>query len=445
MPRLIPGLAGPILAIMFLVVGLPELRSQATDRSSPAERQEMQGFRQFLTKHPWIAKKLQENPSLANNQGFLHDNPELPQFLNAHPFVQSSIKTDAGGVMSRAQQSDWPSGDKPANYQEMQDFQQFLANHPWIANKVRQNPSLANDADFLKGNRELPEFLNVHPYIQSSLKADAMGFMLRMQDFAAAPPAPPKERPEALYDSESRQAIRAFQDFLDAHTWLASNLQDDPALANNQDFLNENDDFREFLKTHPYVQHALQSDATGFMLWVQQQNMSPAGPSGGDWDSRSAGQQKLEVRDLAQFLNDHPWIADKLRQNPALANSREFMYDNPPLAEFLNSHPYVQSQFRADPDAFMERARAFATGAPPPGPSRPHASDYESLNLFMQNHQWIANQLKEKPSRATSTDFLNENKELRDFLRAHPFLQDQFKQDARRTIDRALRPAGQYY
>jgi len=144
-------------------------------------------------------------------------------------------------------------------------------------------------------------------------------------------------------------------------------------------------------------------------------------------------------------MSDHPWIANKLRQNPALANSRDFLNDNQPLAQFLNSHAYVQSQIRADPNGFMERARAFATGEPPQGAYDPHASDYESLNLFMLNHPWIANQLKEKPSRATSTDFLNENKELRDFLQAHPYLQDQFKEDARRTIDRALQSAGQYY
>jgi hypothetical protein len=49
MCRATPKFAVPILAVMFLVVGLTELRSQTIDWSSPAARQEMQGFQQFLT------------------------------------------------------------------------------------------------------------------------------------------------------------------------------------------------------------------------------------------------------------------------------------------------------------------------------------------------------------------------------------------------------------
>jgi hypothetical protein len=92
----------------------------------------------------------------------------------------------------------------------------------------------------------------------------------------------------------------------------------------------------------------------------------------------------------------------------------------------------------------MQRAKAVAAEKPRAGADDPHASDYEALKLFMQNHKWIADQLKEDPSRATSKSFLNKGKELREFLEAHPFLQDQFKQDARRTLDQALQPGGEY-
>ena len=31
----------------------------------------------FSANHPWVVTKLREKPSLANDQDFLHDNPEL--------------------------------------------------------------------------------------------------------------------------------------------------------------------------------------------------------------------------------------------------------------------------------------------------------------------------------------------------------------------------------
>ena len=268
MCRATPKFVVPILTVVLLVVGLPQLRSQTIDWNNPVAPQEMQSFQLFLTNHPWIADKLREDPSLANNAGFLRRSPELQQFLNAHPFVQASFKGDAKDVMARAQQGEWTSRNNAANYQEMLDFQLFLTNHPWIAGKLRQDPSLANDKGFLKGNHELPEF--------------------------------------------------------------------------------------------------------------------------------------------------------------------------------LNSHPYVQSQFRADAGGFMQRAQAFADEASRHGADDPHAADFESLRMFMQNHQWIADKLKENPSRATNKGFLNESKELRQFLEAHPYLQDQFKQDARRTLDQALQPGGEF-
>jgi hypothetical protein len=254
MRRVTPELAVPILAVMFLVVGLPELRSQAIDWDSPAARQEMQGFQQFLANHPWIANKLREDPSLANNPGFLHHSPELPQFLNAHPFVQSSFKTDARGVMSRAQQGGSTSPNNSANYQEMQDFQHFLSNHPWIGGKLRQNPSLANDRGFLKGNHELPEFLNSHPYVQAQFRADPGGFMQRAQAFAAEAPRHGADDPHAS-DYESLKL------FMQNHKWIADKLKEDPSRATSKGFLNENKELREFLEAHPFLQDQFKQDA----------------------------------------------------------------------------------------------------------------------------------------------------------------------------------------
>ena len=55
------------------------------------------------------------------------------------------------------------------------EFDQFLSNHSWVAKKLKEKPSLANDKDFLNDNSELAHFLKAHPYVQSALREDPVG------------------------------------------------------------------------------------------------------------------------------------------------------------------------------------------------------------------------------------------------------------------------------
>jgi hypothetical protein len=84
-------------------------------------------------------------PSLANDKDFLHDNSELAHFLNAHPYVESVLREDPVGFMQRVR--DFEIYGSYYNDEAMRgllaEFDQFLANHPWIAKKLREKPSLA--------------------------------------------------------------------------------------------------------------------------------------------------------------------------------------------------------------------------------------------------------------------------------------------------------------
>ncbi len=331
-----------------------------------------------------------------------------------------------------------------AGQQEMREFQQFLDTHAWIAKKLRQNPSLANNQDFLNGNPPLPQFLNAHPFVQAGLKSDANGFMRQTQEFVASPSPQYGGDWRSSQDPATSSEMRDFQQFLADHSWLAKQLQNDPSLANKQDFLNGNPDFAQFLGAHPYVQRGLQSNATGFMRRMQRYAGGAPDSSGGNWNYGSNQPNNQEMSDFQQFLSNHPWIAKKLRENPSLGNNQEFLHDNPPLPQFLNAHPFVQSQMRADPGALMQREGAFASGIGQTGSWDPHGADIAALHQFMLNHPWIGKQLRERPKAGSSDDFLNENKELKDFLAAHEYLQQQFKQDPRALMDRERALGGQF-
>lgn len=356
--------------------------------------------------------------------------------------VAASVLVVAGATALPVPQVDPYS--QQATQEEMREFRQFLDSHTWIANKLRQNPSLANNQDFLNGNPPLPQFLNAHPFVQAGLKNDASGFMRQAQDFTASPPPQYGGDWRSSQDPATASEMRDFQQFLDDHSRLAKQLQDDPSLANNRDFLNNNPDFAQFLSAHPYVQRGLQANATGFMRRTQRYAGGVPDSSGGNWNSWGNQANNQEMSDFQKFLTDHPWIAKKLRENPSLANNSDFLHDNPPLPQFLNAHPYVQSQMRADPGAFLQRERDYTSGGGQPGGWDPHGADIAALHQFMLNHPWIGKQLRERPKAASSDDFLNENKELKDFLTAHEYLQQQFKQDARGLMDRERALGGQF-
>jgi hypothetical protein len=251
MPTKTPRLVGTILAFTVTVVSPALSVPQGVDWNGPAIRQELRGFRQFLANHPWIADQLKDNAALANDPGFLRRAPELPPFLNAHPFVQASLKVDASGVMSRAQVVD---AIPQAEYdREALNFNRFLAIHAWTADKLKSSPALANDNGFLKGDIELQEFLNASPFAQAQIRSDANGYLQLVENLASGDLAPGSLASQA-YD------VAALRAFLQNHPWIADKLKDDPTRANNKVFLTLSKELRQFLDAHPFVQDQFKQD-----------------------------------------------------------------------------------------------------------------------------------------------------------------------------------------
>src|SRR6516162_4608052 len=146
-----------------------------------------------------------------------------------------------------------------------------------------------------------------------------------------------------------------------------------------------------------------------------------------------------EFRSFEQFLSSHPWIAEKLRKDPTLANNSDFLNDNKELRNFLNAHPFVQADLKQDPRALMQREQQFERWERERVAASGDARDASvaEFNQFLSNHPWIAKKLKEKPSLANDQDFLHDNPELHDYLSAHPVLQQEFRSNPRRVMNRA--------
>ncbi len=67
-------------------------------------RGELASFNEFLGSHDRIADELSKNPSLANNQDYLEDHPELKDYLKAHPQVHEELSENPQTFLQSTQQ-----------------------------------------------------------------------------------------------------------------------------------------------------------------------------------------------------------------------------------------------------------------------------------------------------------------------------------------------------
>src|SRR4030095_13345339 len=62
---------------------------------------------------------------------------------------------------------------------------------------------------------------------------------------------------------------------------------------------------------------------------------------------------RSQLRNLHQFLEEHPRVAEPLRNSPALVNDRRGVARHDDLEEFLRNHPRIRQELRENPGRVM--------------------------------------------------------------------------------------------
>ena len=112
-------------ALQQFLAGHPELREEYKENPNAFMRQEqrfdrredsnvhrdgdvtgreLSSFNEFLEGHGNIAGELSKNPSLANNQEYIENHPELREYLKAHPQVHEELSENPESFLKSAQQ-----------------------------------------------------------------------------------------------------------------------------------------------------------------------------------------------------------------------------------------------------------------------------------------------------------------------------------------------------
>jgi len=79
-------------------------QDSAMPRDHDVTRGELSSFNEFMEDHNKVAGELSKNPSLATNQEYLENHPELRSYLNSHPKVQEELKENPQSFVKSAQQ-----------------------------------------------------------------------------------------------------------------------------------------------------------------------------------------------------------------------------------------------------------------------------------------------------------------------------------------------------
>jgi len=312
--------------------------------------------------------------------------------------------------------------DNDTTRQELARFDQFLDDHPNIAEQVRKDPSLVNNSEYEKNHPELQTFLENHPRIREEITENPNAFMRQEDRY---------DRREGLRDDDdhnrrgnggrgdndtTRGELARFDQFLDIHREIAEQLRKDPSLVNNPQFESSHPALHTYLQDHPQVREEIKENPNAFMRQEDR------------YDRHEGGRNDITRGELArfdQFLDSHREIAEQLRKDPSLVNNGEFTKNHPVLYAYLQDHPEIREEIKENPNAFMRQEDRYDRQKNGRGNDMGRDSHEQAARFgqFLNGHATVADQLSRDPSLVKNQEFMENHPELQDYLKDNPDVQ----------------------
>jgi hypothetical protein len=314
------------------------------------------------------------------------------------------------------------SGSPDADRQELANFHEFMENHREIAEQLRKDPSLVNNAQFMKSHPALQTYLQQHPGVSDKLKNSPDTFMYQEAHFKGAGGSPDADRRE----------LESFHKFMDDHHEIADQLRKDPSLVNSAQYLKAHPELQTYLQQHPEVSEKLKNSPDTFMY--QEDHM-------GQNNDDHRGVDRRELASFNQFLDSHREIAEQLRKNPPLVDNEQFLKNHPALETYLQNHPGVSEQFKNSPDTFMEEEARYENHDQNPNGGRGYEdggrTHSASFGEFLGNHRDVAEQLSKDPTLCKNQEYMQSHPELQSYLTEHPEVKQDLMSDPQNFVKSA--------
>jgi len=133
--------------------------------------------------------------------------------------------------------------------------------------------------------------------------------------------------------------------------------------------------------------------------------------------SPATGSRQFAPGELArfeEFLDQHPGIEARLRENPDIAHDPAFQKNHPLFAQYLNRHPGFAAALSARPRWFIHRELVRQSATPV---SSAQVADFDR---FLDQHPRLEKLLQQHPQLLRRPDFLSSYPELREYMKRHP-------------------------
>ncbi len=132
-----------------------------------------------------------------------------------------------------------------------------------------------------------------------------------------------------------------------------------------------------------------------------------------------------EVSAFDAYLDQHPVMAQQLSANPGLVRNEEYLERHQNLRNFLNTNPSVRDEMTETPGWFMNRETQYQQLERTNGGL--NRVEMDNLDRYLDTHPDVARELAARPSLADNHEYLEQHRELREFLVRHPGVWSQFR------------------
>jgi len=237
--------------------------------------------------------------------------------------------------------------------------------------------------------------------------------------------------PQTQDSDTTRRQLAEFDRFLDAHPEVASQLRQNPALVNNPEFVENHSELQQYLQQHPEVREEIKENPNVFMNREQSYQRHDADSDRRDNDidrNRDRDTTRGELASFDHFLDSHPELAEKLRQDPSLINNHKFVSHNHALRDYLKDHPEVREELKENPNAFMRQEQRFDR--------RDDVRDRDvtrgelaNMDRFLDSHPEIAEQLRRDPALVNDRGFVKNHPALQEFFEQHPGVREEVREN----------------